>query len=190
MKELLEIRKKIKGKKPVFIRQDAHKKPKIGWKWRRPKGIHSKMRLRKKGYRRCVEIGWGTNKKIKNFDKSGLKIRLISSIKDLNDINPDTEGIIISKRIGLKKRIPLLKKTEEMKIRVLNVKDVAKYLKEVEESIKKRKEKRKKIKKEKEKKKEKKVEKKKEKGIEKIMTDDEKKKEKKKEKDKMLTKKI
>lgn len=190
MKELLEIRKKIKSKKPVFVRQDAHKKPKIGWKWRRPRGIHSKMRLRKRGYRRSVEIGWGTNKKIRNLDKDGLRIRLVSSIKELDNVDTKTEGIIVSKKIGLKNRILLLKKTEEMKIKVLNVKDVAKYLKEADEIIEKRKERRKKIKKEKEKKKEKKVEKKKEKGIEKIMTDDEKKKEEKKEKDRMLTKKI
>ncbi len=190
MKELLEIRKKIKNRKPVFVRQDAHKKVEIGWKWRRPKGLDSKMRLRKRGYRRCVEVGWGSPKKIKNFDKSGLKIRLISSIKELDNINAKTEGIIVGKCVGLKKRILLLKKTEEMKITVLNIKNVAKYLKEAEEYIRKKKEKRKEFKKEKDKTKGKEIKKEKGKGIEKIMSDEEKKKEEKKEKDSLLTKKI
>ena len=51
-KDLLEFRKKIKAKKPNFIRQDAHKKGEIKKKWRRPKGLQSKMRLHKRGYRK------------------------------------------------------------------------------------------------------------------------------------------
>ena len=43
-KKLLELRKKIKGKKPNFIRQDAHKHKRLARKWRKPKGIQSKMR--------------------------------------------------------------------------------------------------------------------------------------------------
>lgn len=190
MKELLEARRKIKGKKPDFIRQDAHKKPKIGFKWRRPKGIHSKMRLGKRGYRRCVKIGWGSPKKIKNFDRSGLRIKLISSIKELGDVNPKEDGILVSRKIGLKKKIELLKKANEMKITILNIKDVDKYLKETEDNINRKKEKKNKIKKERDKK-ETEVKKKKEKegGIEKVMSDEEKKKEEKKSRDKELTKK-
>lgn len=188
MKELLEVRKKIKSKKPVFVRQDAHKKAEIKWKWRRPKGIHSKMRLRKRGYRRCVEVGYGAPKKIKNFDRSGLRIRLVSSIKEIEKVDAKTEGIIISKKIGLKKKVLLLKKASEIGIKVLNVKDVAKYLNDVEENIKKRKEKKKKIKEKKEKTKKEK-EKKEEESIEKVMNEEERKKEGKKEKDKLLTKK-
>ena len=38
----------MKDKKPNFVRQDSHRwKNKKGSKWRRPKGIQSKMRLRK-----------------------------------------------------------------------------------------------------------------------------------------------
>ena len=187
MKELLEIRERIKSRKPVFVRQDIHKKVKLKWKWKKPKGIHSKMREKRKGHRRCVEVGWGSPRKIKHFDRSGLRVRLVSSPKEIEGINVNEEGIIISKKIGLKKRIPLLKKAEEMRITVLNIKDIAGYLKEAEEKIRERKEKKKKIKKEK---KEKDAEKKKESGIEKVMSEEEKKKEEKKEKDKLLTKKI
>ena len=131
------------------------------------------------------------SKKIKNCDRSGLRIRLVSHIKELDYINPKEEGIIISKKIGLKKKIPLLKKAEEIKITVLSIKDVDKYLKEAEEKINKRKEKRMMIKKENDKKeKELKKKKEREEGIEKVMSDEEKKEEEKTEKDKTLTKKV
>ena len=44
IQRLLELRKRIKRKKPEFIRQDAHKKKSLESKWRKPKGLHSKMR--------------------------------------------------------------------------------------------------------------------------------------------------
>ena len=44
LKEELELRKKIKSKKPDFIRQDFHKK-RLKKKWKRPRGLHSKVRL-------------------------------------------------------------------------------------------------------------------------------------------------
>ena len=54
---LLELRRAMKRKKPDFIRQDSHKKAGLGAKWRKPKGIHSKMRKKHKG--KYVKIkGW------------------------------------------------------------------------------------------------------------------------------------
>lgn len=190
MKELLDLRNRIKKKKPEFIRQDAHKRAEVSFKWRRPKGIHSKMRERRRGHRRCVEIGWGSPRKIKNLDRSGLRIRLVSSVKELEGINPKEEGILIRKSTGLKKRIGLIKKAKEMKIPILNVKDADRFIKEAEKTIAERKERRSMIKKEKEKKeKESKKKKEKEEGIEKVMSDEEKKGEEKKRVDKALTKK-
>ena len=52
MKELLELKKKIKKKKPNFTRQETHKKSKLKKKWRRPKGIQSKLRLNKRAIKR------------------------------------------------------------------------------------------------------------------------------------------
>ena len=75
-KTLLNIRKKIKSKKPFFFRQDAHKNLKLGDKWRKPKGLHSKMRLGFKGYRKSVSIGYGSPKITKNLHKSGLSVKI------------------------------------------------------------------------------------------------------------------
>jgi len=62
MKKLLELRKKIKQRKPEFIRQDAHKKAKLKRKWVRPRGIDSKIRLGLKGYGKKPSTGWSSPK--------------------------------------------------------------------------------------------------------------------------------
>lgn len=184
LNRLLELRKKIKNKKPFFLRQDAHKKPKLGIKWRKPKGIHSKMREKRKGYRRIVSKGYGAPKNVRGLDKSGLKPIKVSSIKDILKINKETEGAIISKNLGQRKKIVVINKLKESGIKVLNI-DIEKYLKKVEESLQEKK------KKTEVKEKKKKAEAKEEKKLaEKIQTEEEKKQAEKKEKDKLLTKRV
>ena len=85
--DLLKLRKKIKRKKPVFLRQDSHKKGRLKGKWRKPKGTDSKIRFGIKGYRRSVKIGWKSPKEVRGKHKSGLAIKLINSINELNKIN-------------------------------------------------------------------------------------------------------
>ena len=54
----------MKKKKPKFIRQDAHKKGRLAKKWRKPKGLQSKMRLCKKGYRKRISKGYKSPKEV------------------------------------------------------------------------------------------------------------------------------
>lgn len=191
-KKLIELREKIKSKKPDFIRQDAYKKKRLCKKWRKPKGKHSKMRLHRKGHRKSVSPGYSSPNVVKGFHPTGLKGILVSSIKDLEVIKPETEGAVISKTTGTKKRVGIVLRAKEKGINILNIKDLAKYLENIEimqkerkEAKIKREEKKTKKKKEAEKKSE---QKKKEKLAEKI-SEEEKKEQEKKEKDKLLIKK-
>ena len=188
VKELLELRKKIKGKMPAFIRQDAHKKPRIGYKWRKPNGSDSKMRKGFRGYRRSVALGWGAPNEVKNLHKSGLKVVIVNSVSDIDGLDPSREGIIVSGQVGMRKKVLVLKKASEKGVKVLNIKNVDDYLKKVEGLVKSRKSEREKIKKRRQKA-EKKKEKEKGKLEDKIETDEEKKEAEKKERDKVLTKK-
>lgn len=186
-KELLEIRKRIKAKKPKFFRQDAHKKKRLKKVWRKPKGIHSKMRLNKKGYRRSISKGYKSPKEVRGLHKSGLEAVLVSSIKSLEKIENEKQGIIISKGVGLRKKIELIKKAEEKGIRVLSMKNAKKFLESAENIFKKRKEEKDAEEKRKKEKVKKPVTKKK--GREEEKTEKEKKEEEKTEKEKILTKK-
>ena len=188
-KKLLELRKKIKSKKPVFVKQDAHKQKKLSSSWRRPRGIQSKMRLHKRGYRTVVSTGYGSPAAVKGLHKSGLKIVLVSNLKDIESLNPKTDGILISSKTGMRKRIEIMKSAKEKGISVLNKKDSESWLKESQEKIEKRKEDKKKkleTKSQKKKELEKKSAEKKEEKLSDKLSEEEKKAKEKQEKDKVL----
>ncbi len=206
----VSLRRSLKAKKPRFLRQDGHKKVRLGKKWRKPKGLQNKMRLHKRGYRRSVSAGYKSPRKSRGLDRSGLKIVYVHSAGDLKNITPE-HGIVISAGVGIKKRLEIIKQATSMKITIINIKDTAAYVKDAEERIRKKKEEKEKLRKDKKKKEEKqkkeaeekeKKEKEKEekearekKSIDRIAEEEEKKTEtkketEKKEKDRILTKKV
>ncbi|MBD3249691.1 50S ribosomal protein L32e [Candidatus Woesearchaeota archaeon] len=183
-KEKLALRKKIKKKKPDFSRQNSVKK-RLGKKWRKPKGIQSKLRLNLRGYNLNVSQGYRSPKEVRGLSPEGKIIRYVYNLGDLKSIKEE-EIIVIAGTVGMKKKAELVKKAGEKGIALLNVKDIGSYLKQVEDIMKKRSEKKAKIE-EKRKSKDKEIEK--EKPKEKELTEDEKIEKEKKEKDKLLAKK-
>lgn len=182
---MLELRQRLKKKKPRFTRQDCHKVKRIEKSWRKPRGKDTKIGQQLKGYKRIVKAGWGSPGLVKGLHKSGLKSRLVSSEKELSGIEPKSEGIVIASKVGMRKKILIVDGAIKNNIRILNIKDAQKFLDETQKKLKAKKEKKEKIKKEK---KEKKVDKPKKSIDDKIETDKEKKDREKKEKDKLLIK--
>ena len=84
--DYLSLRKVIKKKKPKYSRQDSHKKAKLGDKWRKPKGIQSKMRLHKRGYKRSPEVGFGSPKSVRGLSPEGFEIIHVNSLSDIGKI--------------------------------------------------------------------------------------------------------
>jgi large subunit ribosomal protein L32e len=196
MKSLLELRKKIKAKKPNFIREDAHKKPRVRPNWRLPKGMHSKIRHKKKGHQKMPRPGYGSPVSVRGLHKSGLEPILLVSLKGLDTINKSTQGVIIASSMGDRKRVEALKIAAKKGIRVLNIKNSEEYIKGVEEKRKQLKEEKKQKIESEEKKSEKKVAKetkdiKKEdkEGLKDVLNEEEKKMQEKKDMDKALIKK-
>lgn len=186
IKDLLELRSQIKDRKPNFIRQDSHKQKKLGRKWRRPKGLHSKVRLKLKSRAKKVSKGYRSPKKVRHLHKSGLQRCIIRTMRDMEGLDAKKNCLIISSSLGDKKKIAILKKAKDSGFNILNVNNPDDYIKKVEDKIRLRKER----KKEKDKvKKEVKTKKKDEKLADKV-NEEEKKEIEKKEKDKILTKKV
>ena len=186
----LEVRSLIKSKKPDFIRQKCGTVKRVSGGWRKPKGLHSKMRSCFKGHRRMVSPGWRSPAEARGLHRSGLQPIIVNSEKDMADIKKETQGAIIAKQVGLKKKIILAQKAKKMGIRILNIKDVDGFLKTAEEKIRLRKESKKKgidEKSMKAKEAEKKAKEKTE--LTEKVSEEEKKEQEKKEKDKLLTKK-
>lgn len=111
-----------------FLRQDYMRHIKLGkhrkklLKWRKPKGRHSKMRRQRKGYPTSPSIGYKSPRKISGRINGQIPV-LVSNLKELF-INKNSL-IIISKKLGARKRIEMLKKADEMKIKILNVQQEA-----------------------------------------------------------------
>lgn len=184
---LLELRNRMKESKPDFIRQDYQRRKRLGrkLKWRKPKGIHSKIRHHFKGRRKMPSPGYKSPKKVKQLHASGSKMISIFSADDVAKIKKESECIIIPKTIGMKKRLEILRKAKELNVAVLNF-DIVKQIQKIENFIDSKKKKATpEVKKEAKEEKEIEIEKPKE---EIKLSDAEKKDAEKKEKDKVLTK--
>ncbi len=119
-------------------------------KYRRATGRHNKIREKKKGNTKRVEIGY------KKQRKAQVEIKKISNLQELKNIKKG-DSIMLSK-IGQKKKIEIAKKAQEKGIKILNL-NIKKFIKEVEKKKKETKKKKRKEKKTKEDKKTKKTEK-------------------------------
>jgi large subunit ribosomal protein L32e len=196
IKRLLEIRNKLKARKPKFAQQDTHKKVKLKEKWRKPRGIDSKLRLNLSGKRKKPSKGFRSPEETRGLSKSGLRQIIVHNAEQLNNIDKSKEGILIASAVGTKNKIMITKKAIELNLTILNLKNPQEYISGVESKIqekktkKQEKEKQKETKKkEKEKKaaeKDKKKEDKKEDELTKKLEDEEKKKEEKKETERTL----
>ena len=120
---LLITRNKMKAKKPKFERQDVNIFRQFRGTWRKPKGIHSKLRRGFKGHKASPSIGYSGPKSVKGLTRDGLLPVLVSNIKELDKINQDC-AVVIGHCVGTKKRLQILNKAKEKKIRILGVKDI------------------------------------------------------------------
>ncbi len=139
MNKLLETRNKAKAKKPVFERQDSNIFKQFKGTYRKPKGIHSKMRRGYKGHRVIPTIGYSSPRSVRGLTKEGLKPVVVVNLNELLKIQ-NGEGVIISRKLGLKKKLVFLQKAQELKLQILNIKNVDEFLKKSKEKFESKKE--------------------------------------------------
>ena len=82
--------------------------------------MHSKLRRKEKGKGFSPKPGYRAPVALRGLHPSGLKEVLISNVKELQKIDVKKEAVKIRSTVGRKKRVEILKKAEEMKIKVLN----------------------------------------------------------------------
>lgn len=116
---LLSLRETLKGKKPDFIRQESWRYKRVKPSWRRPKGIDSKMRLKRKGWPKSVDVGYRSPKEVRGLHPSGFEEVIVHNVKDLEEVEPD-QAARIAHTVGMKKRTQIIERAEELKIYVLN----------------------------------------------------------------------
>ena len=123
-KKDLSKRNRMSHKRPSFKRQNWFLYKRLGEKWRRPRGIHSKMRRHFKYRIPVVQVGFRGPASVRGLHPSGFEEVLVHNTKEVENVNPETQAVRISSTVGDKKRELIVKKADELKIRVFNRRDL------------------------------------------------------------------
>ena len=119
-RRLFNVRKVQKGKKPQFKRTCSHKFKRLDTNWRRPRGSQGKQRRKYVSKGALAQVGYGSPAAVKGLHPSGYSDVLISSIAELELVDPSYEAIRIAATVGARKKAIILAKAEELGIKVLN----------------------------------------------------------------------
>ena len=129
--KLLETKKRMKAKMPTFIRTDTNQK-KFRARYRKPRGLHNKIRLNKAGHQKKAAPGYGTPRTLRHFTREGLKHVLIFNKQGLEALQKN-ELPLLAAGVSLRNRIKILEQAQQKKIRIGNIKDIDAFLAKVKE---------------------------------------------------------
>lgn len=118
--ELLDLRRRMQNTRPQFRRQEWFRYQKLGEKWRRPKGRHSKLR-RRLGYRGAVpSSGRGGPRRVRGLHPAGFEEVLIHKPEGVDGLDPVRQAVRIGHTVGTRKRLAIQERADEAGVRVLN----------------------------------------------------------------------
>lgn len=118
--DALAVRAIISGRRPAFKRQEWFRYVKLGDSWRKPQGLHSKMKKCIKRRSPMVDIGFRGPASVRDLHPSGFQEVLIHNVDGLNAIDPKVQAARIGGTVGTKKRIAIEDRADELGIRILN----------------------------------------------------------------------
>ena len=101
----------------TFLRRISNRYSKLGKRrkkkqiWRRPTGRDNKMRERRRGYPARVSIGYKKAEKEKGI--------IVQNPKELEKV--DKKLMITIGKVGIRKKIEIVKKAKELKIQLANI---------------------------------------------------------------------
>lgn len=109
-----------KRKKPRFIRNKGQHMKRLGEKWRRARGIDSKMRASIYGKPKSPRAGYGTNSEFRGLHPSGYEEVIVYNPQDLEELDSSSQAARIASKVGLAKKEEILNKADEIGIEILN----------------------------------------------------------------------
>jgi len=121
IKRLIQVRVE---KGATFKRDGYGKKKQLSDSWRKPRGQHNKQREQKKAKGALPKPGFGSPIAVRGMHPSGFFEVLISSVKELEGIDPKTHAIRIGATVGERTRVGLQEKAIADGFKVLNVRMV------------------------------------------------------------------
>ena len=120
IKEALKLRDMKNRKRPEFHRQEWFRVKRLGDTWRKPRGLHSKMRTNRRYRPAKVRAGHRGPAKARGLHPSGFEEVMVYNPNDLDDVNPKTQAVRIGHSVGFRKRRAIVEKADKLGVRVLN----------------------------------------------------------------------
>ena len=121
IKRLIRVRVE---KGATFKRDGYGKKKQLSDSWRKPRGQHNKQREQKKAKGALPKPGFGSPIAVRGMHPSGYFEVLISSVKELEGIDPKTHAIRIGATVGERTRVGLQEKAIADGFKVLNARTI------------------------------------------------------------------
>ena len=112
----------FKKRTKKFTRHCSEKWPGLPTSWRKPRGIDSPVRRRYKGHKAMPNKGYGSDRVTKYIHVDGFKHFPINTVQDLYMLvmqNRKYAGVI-SHTIGAKSRKAIVRKAQELDVKLIN----------------------------------------------------------------------
>jgi large subunit ribosomal protein L32e len=118
---LLRLRSRMNRRRPRFVRMNSWQLGRLDDAWRSPlRSLDNKIRLERKGFPSRVKIGYRGPKAVRDLHPCGKVEVLVSNPSQLEALDPKTHVIRIASSVGAKKRGEIIKRAEELGLKVLN----------------------------------------------------------------------
>jgi len=121
VKRLIRVRVE---KGASFKRDGFGKKRQLSDSWRKPKGQHNKQREQKKAKGALPKPGFGSPIAVRGMHPSGFFEVMISTVKELEGLDPKTQAVRIGATVGDRKRVVIQEKAAAAGLKVLNARTV------------------------------------------------------------------
>ena len=121
IKRLIRVRT---DKGATFKRDGYGKKKQLSDSWRKPRGQHNKQREQKKAKGPLPKPGFGSPVAVRGMHPSGFFEVLLSSVKNLERLDPKTQAVRIAATVGDRKRAGLQEQVIASGFKVLNARTV------------------------------------------------------------------
>lgn len=114
----------VKKHRGTFDRFESDRYKRVERSWRKPRGIDCRVRRRFRGALRAPKIGYGSNNKTRHLLPSYLKKFVVNNVKELDLLllNNDKYCAEIANTVGAVKRIEIIKRAEELGVKLTNKK--------------------------------------------------------------------
>lgn len=117
---ILRIARKKKKHMPKFHHDGARRWIRVSDNWRKPRGIDSATREKRKGRIAMVASGYRTPKAVRNLHPSLFVEVRVHNPSEVENLDPDVHAVRIAATVGARKRQEILVAADAKTLRVLN----------------------------------------------------------------------